>query len=121
MQANLGLAGSHFDIGRADFVQDSADGSADLARFGMTPDFFLAEDAFAIDPDIKDAAGARDQFPTADVVFDIAFVQDFVRQTDGNGLVPSSGTILNDNFHSTYLHDARSLCFAAVDTSSIAK
>ena len=72
----------------------------------MTAHFVLGEDQLAIDSHIKDAAGARNQLPTADKVFDFTLVQNFVRQTDGIGLVSSSRAILDDDVHSTLLHES---------------
>ena len=75
----------------------------------MASDFFLGENQFAIDRDIKDAAGTGNELPTADEVLNIADVQDFVRQTDGIGLVSSSGAVFDDDVHDSVLHDALSL------------
>ncbi len=105
----LCLAGGHFYIGGADFIQGSANSGTDFARLSMASHFFLAEDALAIDPNIKDAAAARHQLPTTDEILDLALVQDFVRQTDGLGLVSSSGAVFDDNLHNPVLHDATSL------------
>ena len=72
----------------------------------MATDLLLGEDQLAVDRDIKYAAGSGDEFPTADEVFNVALVQDFVRQTDGNRLVSSSGAVLDDDVHSAFLHGA---------------
>ena len=75
----------------------------------MTANFLLGKDQLAIDGDIKDAAAARNELPTTDEVLNRPVFQDFVRQTDGIGLVPSSSAILDDNVHDSVLHDAHSL------------
>ena len=115
------LLGNQFRIGRADALQHFQDASPHLARLRMAADLVLREDQLAIDRDVKDAAGGRNQFPTADIVFDFAFVQDFVRQTDGIGLVSSSRAVLDDDVHSTLLHDAPPFLVAAVDARMIAQ
>lgn len=108
VSCRLCLAGGHLYIGGADFLQGCAYRGADFTRLGMASDFFLAKDALAIDPNIKYAAAARHQFPAADVILDLALVQDFVRQTDGLGLVPSSGAVFDDDVHDPILHDTLS-------------
>jgi hypothetical protein len=101
----LALIACQFEIRRSNSFQHVHDTAADFAGFGMTTDLFLGEDQFAIYPDIKNAARAGDKFPAADKVLNFAFIQKLVRQTDGNRLVSSSGTILDDDVHSAFLHD----------------
>lgn len=101
----LRLLGNHFCIGGADGLKRLHDAGAHFARLGMAANRMLRKDQLAVDGDVKDAAGARDQLPTADEVFDFTLVQNFVRQTDGLGLVSSSRAILDDNVHSTFLHE----------------
>ena len=105
----MALVASQFKIRRANRIQHTHDSAADFTRFGLTTDLFLGKDQFAVYRDVKYAAGAGYQLPTAHKVFDFAFVQDFVRQTDGNRLVSSSGAVLDDDVHSAFLHD-RLLC-----------
>ena len=71
----------------------------------------LGKDQLAIDPNIKHATGSWDQFPAFGEILKFAFFQDFVRQTDGNRGMVSSGAVFDDDIHSSVLHVARS-CLA---------
>jgi hypothetical protein len=63
--------------------------------FGELPRGLLAEDAAAIDADFKDPACGRDQLERAEVQLE---PKDFLRQTDGLGLIVSSRAVLDDDF-----------------------
>ena len=116
------LLGGQLEIGRADGLQRLQDAGPNFAGFRMAAHLVFREDQLAIDRDVKDAAGGRDQFPTADEILNFAFVQDLIRQTDGIGLVSSSGAILDDNIHSTFLHEISPLqSLGSYDASSIAQ
>lgn len=99
------LVARQLEIGRPYAFERFQDTAADLAGFGMTTKLFFGKDQFAIDRDVKNATRAGDQVPTADKVFDFAFVQNFVRQTDGNRLMSSSSAVRDDDIHSAFLHE----------------
>lgn len=121
MQLRIGFNDAGFllrrqlGLGFADRLQRFQDASADFAGLGMASDFLLGEDQLAINRYVEDAAGAGNQLPTADVMLNVAFVQDFVRQTDGLGLVSSSRAILDDDIHSTLLHEIAPFQLASSD------
>lgn len=98
------LLGRQLDIGGFDSLYSFQDAGANFAGFRVPAHFLLGEDQLAIDPDIEDSTGGRYQLPTADVELNVALLQNFVRQTDGIGLVPSSRAVLDDDLHSTLLH-----------------
>ena len=97
-----------FCHGRAQRFQNFQDAGADLPRLGMAVDLLLGEDKLAVDAHVKDAAGAWNHVPAFDINFDFALVENFVRQTDGNGCVVSSRAVFNDNVHQSLLHESAS-------------
>jgi hypothetical protein len=64
----------------------------------------LRENTFSVDNDIKDAVRPDDQPPRGNIHFDLAHVQDFVRQTDGEGRIASSTAVFNSHFKQRVLH-----------------
>ncbi len=111
-ESATGLLGYQLDVGGFQCFQDA---SSHFAGFGMAAHFLLGENQLPIDGDIKDAASAGNQLPTAYVKLNFALVQDFVRQTDGLWLVSSSGAILDDDVHSTLLHGTAPFLLASSD------
>lgn len=106
------LFGGQFKVGWAHGFQHFQYAGPNFARFGMAARFLFGEDQLAIDPYVEYPARGRNHFPTTYEVFDFTLVQDLVRQTDGIGLVSSSGAILDDDLHSTFLHETSPFKFA---------
>ena len=103
--ARVRLLGSQFKISRPNRLQHLHDAGPNFTGFRMAAHFLLRKDQLAVDPDVKYSTGGGNHFPAADEILDFAFVQDFVRQTDGIRLVSSSRAILDDNIRSSFLHD----------------
>lgn len=62
---------------------------------GELPRGLFAENAAAIDADLKNPACGRDQLERAELQLEL---QDFLRQTDGPGFIVSSRAVLEDDF-----------------------
>jgi hypothetical protein len=65
----------------------------DLAGFGVASERFFRVQHLAVDGELKHATLAWDQAPRADKTFDLAIIQNIVRQTDGAGGIVSKGTV----------------------------
>ena len=85
-------------------IQHFEDSLPDFTWFGMAAQFLLAEDQFLIDGYFKTTTLRRDQFPVRNEIFNFAFTQDLVRQTDGTRCVVSSCTVFNGDSHHGLLH-----------------
>ena len=66
---------------------------------------FLGKDQFAVDRHFKGTTLAGDQRPGSNEGFDLAFPQNFLRQTDGTRCILSNRTIFKGDVHQTNLHD----------------
>jgi len=70
----------------------------------MAAKCFLGKDLVAIDGDFKQTARTGDQVPITNMNLDFAFVQDFVRQTDGARGVASSRAVFKCDVGNAVLH-----------------
>lgn len=69
----------------------------DLLELGEATQLLFAEDALAIQIDLEDAPTRGDDLQRGDLVLILA--QDLLRQTDGFGNIPSTGSVFDANLH----------------------
>jgi len=67
------------------------EGGGHFSRFGKTAGLLLREEELIVEGDFEHAAGPFDQ-----LCFEAELASDFVRQTDGSGIVASSGAVFDD-------------------------
>lgn len=78
---------------RADSLQFLQDGCPDFTRLGMAAQSLFGEYFVAVDCDLEGSTGAGGHRPGANEIFNFAFTQNFVRQTDGAWRIVSSRAV----------------------------
>lgn len=80
------------------------DGCPDFARLGVATRRHFGVHQFPVNRDLEDPALARNQPPRADVDFDVAFLKDFVCQTDSARRIVSNRAVFERNIQQLILH-----------------
>lgn len=95
------------------FAQEVAESGNHFARFSVTPNSLFGEDQLTVDDDFKEATARWNEPPGRDVIFKLAFVQNFCRQTDSTFGVVSGRAVGDADVQNGVIH--RSLLFFIQD------